>query len=429
MKILAKAILWIEPLLLAVMVAAFWFSDPSRVNFLLLLIPPALARLILYRRLWLYNPLNVLLYVFIAFCVLNTFLALAEPTAPYSWGWYMIGRPLMGVALVLYLISRVNERGSIDDLVLMLVLLAILVGVLGLSSAQFTSKSNQLQFFVQLVPQLWGFPGAERGFNVNEIGGAMAFFAPLAAGIAIHDWRYPKMRFRRAAATLAFVLLSFALFLGQSRLAIFGVVAALGALAFLLIPAGRWRYGALTALVIFCALEGMIIGGVFAPQTAAASDARDEASNSVRLEIWGAGLAIVRDYPLTGVGLNKFRSREVRDRYPVPDFGSPIVPHTHNEILQVGTDLGIPGMVLFIAWNATVAVMIWKTWRKGTPFIKAVAVSAGAGLLAHTIFGLADAITLFDRFIFAYWLLVALAGGAYVLANRLPAAESKLGEG
>ncbi|MFN8448192.1 MAG: hypothetical protein U0521_06290 [Anaerolineae bacterium] len=41
-----------------------------------------------------------------------------------------------------------------------------------------------------------------------------------------------------------------------------------------------------------------------------------------------------------------------------------------------------------------------------------------AGLLAHAIFGLADAITLFDRFTWAYWLMVGLVCSAYVLSRR-----------
>ena len=64
--------------------------------------------------------------------------------------------------------------------------------------------------------------------------------------------------------------------------------------------------------------------------------------------------------------------------------------------------------------------MVWQTWRKGDLFLTAVGVSAGAGLLAHAIFGVADAITLYDRFVFAYWLMVGLVGGAYALAVKTP---------
>ena len=77
---------------------------------------------------------------------------------------------------------------------------------------------------------------------MNEIGGRHGFFAPFAAGIALYQWR------KRGATDSVdrgdggdSLLLALALLLGQSRLALFGVVVTLGALIFLLIPARRWR--------------------------------------------------------------------------------------------------------------------------------------------------------------------------------------------
>lgn len=146
---------------------------------------------------------------------------------------------------------------------------------------------------------------------------------------------------------------------------------------------------------------------------------RDTDSFSTRLDIWDAALAIIRDHPLTGVGLNMFRASVVRADYPVPTFTAMgVLPHTHNELLQIGTDSGIPGMVIYIAWHGVIAYMLVQSWRKGDSFLKAVSASVGAGLAAHAVFGLADAITLYDRFAFAYWLLVGLSGGVYALAAR-----------
>src|SRR4051812_17924951 len=80
MKRLAKLILLLEPVLLALVVIPFWFEYPTRVNFLpmpptqgqlLIFLPlllPVLARLILYRRLWIANPLNVFFFLFLALC-------------------------------------------------------------------------------------------------------------------------------------------------------------------------------------------------------------------------------------------------------------------------------------------------------------------------------------------------------------------------
>jgi O-antigen ligase len=198
------------------------------------------------------------------------------------------------------------------------------------------------------------------------------------------------------------------------------VVCGLGLVVSLLIQNRRWRLIAFALLLIFCIVEIGIVTGMFESSSSSTPEltARDETSFVQRPVIWGAALDIIRDYPLTGVGLNQFRSRKVRADYPIPDFAMTVVPHAHNELLQVGADTGIPGMILYVVWHAALAVMIWRTWRDGDPLVKVVALSAAAGLLAHAIFGLADAITLFDRFTWAYWLLVGLASGAYALTRR-----------
>lgn len=428
MKQFARVILRIEPILLVIVVTAFWFDNPDRVYFLPLLIMPLAARLILYRRAFVNTPLTGWFALFILICVLNTYIALADPLhPPYSWGWYQIGRPLMGVVLALSLASIVYERGKIDGVLVAMLVVALGVGVLGLGGAQYIGKSGQLEALIQFIPKITGFPGAPGGFNVNEIGGAMAFFAPLAFGVTLYEWVNWRSRVRRILATAAFVILALALFFGQSRLAIIGVTLTLGVQVLLLVPGWRWRAIALAILLMFVAIEVALVTQVFQPATVSeGSVSRDESSLSQRPVIWGAALDMIREYPVTGYGLNQFRRREVRETY-VPDFAMTVIPHAHNELLQVGADTGIPGMVVYVAWHLTLALMVWRTWRRGDPFLRAVVVAAAGGLVAHAIFGMADAITLFDRFTIAYWLMVGVVAGAYVLACNQPAQYEKAG--
>jgi O-antigen ligase len=126
----------------------------------------------------------------------------------------------------------------------------------------------------------------------------------------------------------------------------------------------------------------------------------------------------MRDYPLTGVGLNMFRDGRVRALYPVPTFPNPVLPHTHQEWLQVGTDMGIPGLIVFIGLQVVTIYALYTGYRQGTASSKAVFAAVGAGLFAHAFFGLGDAITLWDRFAFVFWWLVALGGAQYVLQGR-----------
>ncbi len=421
MRLLAKVILALEPLLLAVLIAVFWFAELSRGATPLLIVPlviviaTSIARLIQYRRIWVNTPINMLLYLFLLLCIVNTYVAMSNPQVPpYSWGWFILGRPLMGVALALSLASLVYERGRIDGAVFAVLLLALLVGILGLGAAQYIDKSAALQFLIDGMPKIANFPGAEGGFNVNEIAGAMCYFVPLAAGLALYRGGSEE---RVTVAAVAFVMLTLALLLGQSRLALVGSVIGVGLVIGLVIPRWRWRAVGLGLLALFCALELGIFFGVFDSSPQVGLNERDLGEFSQRPQIWGVALMLIRDDPLTGYGLNEFRRPEVRNQY-IPDFAMVIVPHAHDEFLQVGTDTGVPGMLLYAIWNVLLVGMLWRSWRDGSRFIRVVAVSVGAGLLAHAVFGLADAITMYDRFGFLYWLFVGLAGGAYLLARR-----------
>lgn len=421
MRRAANVILLLEPLFLAIIVAALWFSDPANGNFLLLVIPPLLARLILYRRLWVTTPLNLFFFLFILVCAVDTYIALMNPAVPpYSWGWYMPAKPAMGIALALSITSRAYERRSVSGSVLVVLLLAVLVGALGVVAAQYVLKSNQLTFIIEQLPRLQNFPGAQGGFNVNEIGGAMTFLTPFALGLGFYSWRVQRAWFQRIAATLAGILLLLALFLGQSRLSLVGTTVAVGALIFLLIPAGRWRYLALAALALYSAAEIAVIRqAVDSTSVSTTSTYAIAAEQSLvgRSEIFSGAITLIRENPLTGYGLNEFRRREVRARL-VPDFNMIIVPHAHNELLQVGVDAGLPGMALYIGWHLALAWMIWRTWRQSDGWLRAVSLAAAAGLAGHAIFGLGDAITMYDRFAFVYWLLVGLVGATYVLTVK-----------
>lgn len=404
---MARHLMQLEPLVLAVILYHFWTTSlPDRAEALVLLIPFFLIRLVGYGRLWTPTWLDVTYIAFLALGLYNLY------AAPFSFGPAILGRPLLGFALVIVFVEQARRRGSMDDMLAVTWRLGVLVAFLALVSTQWNSKSDSLRFIIDELPTIQGFPGAEFGFNGNEIGGAMAYLAPFLAGITIYLWRFGGVVSRRGC-TLAFALLMLALFLGQSRLSIIGVIVALAGVIFLLIPHSVWRYLALLGLVVFTLLQ---INVTF-NQVETQPD-RDASSASSRLEIFIRAGEAIRDYPLTGVGMNTFRLREVRQIYPVAAFQTRVLPHAHNELLQMGVDLGIPGMLIFIVWHGGFAYMIWRVWRSGDDKARTVAVAAGAGLVAHGVFGLGDAIALWDRFAFLFWWLVAILTAQYILTTR-----------
>ncbi len=83
-----------------------------------------------------------------------------------------------------------------------------------------------------------------------------------------------------------------------------------------------------------------------------------------RLEIWSRAIYGLQDFPFTGMSMNGFR-KVVHILYPLflisPDSD---IGHAHNHLLQAGLDLGLPGLISYLAlWFISVG-LLWKGWQK-----------------------------------------------------------------
>jgi len=414
-----------EPILLTGMLFAFWFASPARDPWLwlLALVPVVwVLRGLVYRRIWTRTPLDGWLLAFVLLALVNIYTAPYRRTPDMAYSFFVLmGRPLMGIALYGTFVEQARLRGSMRSLLAATLVLAAIITVLSLGASQWNSKSIALRFVTDALPRIAeGLApfDARGGFNANEMAGALAFVCPFMGGLVAYSWgRYHRLL--RVVTALLFGLLFLALFLGQSRFALVGTLIALAALAGLLIPARRGRWLAWTALAAITVFELLIVRDVFMPPSQQALAERDAESITIRYDIWGSALHILRDYPLTGVGLNMFRDGRVRAVYPVPSYTNPVLPHAHQEWLQIGADMGLLGLAVFIGLQAVVAWMLYTSYRRGDQSAKGVTAAVAAGLFAHGFFGLGDAITLWDRFAFLLWWLLGLGGAqAYHVSDK-----------
>ncbi|MCA0454268.1 MAG: O-antigen ligase family protein [Chloroflexi bacterium] len=400
------------------MVYAFWHPIEERYRWLpLLIVVPVfmLVRLILHGRLFTRFPLDILFIAFLLLGLLNLYLSPYTAAHPMS-RLYQLGRPALGMALCVYFVEYVRQYKHLDGLLTATLLLTGLIGVVALFASDWTSKSDQLIFIINALPP-FSAPQALFGkFNVNEIAGSLVWLVPLSAGLCA--WRGDRLldRILRWGFVGVFVITSTALLLGQSRFALAGALFTLALMVPLLIKGRRGRLTAWIAILVFIILEIMIVRNVFTSPGQVTLAGRDESSMAGRLDVWSSAFDIIRANPLTGVGMNLFRDAAVRRDFPAPLFDQPVLPHAHNEYLQIATDLGLPGFVLFIAIYAVAFQMLYRTYRAGSPKQKALAVAAAGGLVAHALFGFGDAVTLWDRFAFVWWWLLALGSASYYMA-------------
>ncbi len=398
-------------------------------DWLAVLVPAVLAPLLLFPKLeWMWiaavvplvwwldrkNPLNLLL------------LALVGMVGVSLWATFDIRFSLGKVAgtvlglLIFWGIGRFvrNERRLEIGAAVLLLAGCGLVAIALLGTA-WTPKFSVIAPIVARFPvKLKGIPGAEEGFNANAVGGTLALLLPFALTMAIYALK-PVNHLRLAwRILLVLVLAGFGavLLMSQSRGAWLGTAVGIGVLGLLV----WWRW------TRWVAAAGVVLGGAALywlkpwEKFAATSDLASggEISLAARVEIWSRAIYGIQDFPFTGMGMNAFR-KVVHILYPLftisPDTD---IASAHNHILQAALDLGIPGMVVYLAiWTAVLVVLV-KVWRRSKEsFHRAMALGLFAGLIAYFVFQITDAIPLGAKVGIFWWVAIGIAVSLFRIEN------------
>jgi putative inorganic carbon (HCO3(-)) transporter len=138
-----------------------------------------------------------------------------------------------------------------------------------------------------------------------------------------------------------------------------------------------------------------------------------------RLEIWTRARYGLEDFPFTGIGLGTFR-RLAPLLYPLflvsPDRD---IAHAHNHLLQTGLDLGLPGLITYLALWLLAGAMLWRSWhRKQNVWQCALVIGLAGALVGHFVYGLTDAVALGASPGFIFWLSLGLISGMHHLLTR-----------
>jgi|GEM_PF-774824 len=463
------SLLIFEGLILLGITLAFWYHiDPTQglrdawFWTLWLAVPIFGLRLWFAGRLWTHTPLHPVLIIFVL-------------TAAYSYSHAAfqresflapMGRPLLGIWTFIYFVELTRTTKSLKPVIVLMLGMSFCLGLLAFTSSQFLqAKTSILWNVIETLPRFDYRAYAARfdgqvcsslvemvhttgcfnprvtlsnaflSFNVNEIAGALAWIIPVMAGFALMAdsrgddnqpiTKKPFWIVIRGIAAIIFVIAFLSLFFGQSRFAIGGVLVSLIVLVFAGIKSDLWRYIALGVIGFVLLFQMGIMLRWFEPIPETSNETvtfglseRDENSVATRLEIWDRSVRMMLDYPDAGIGMYMFRTAVSRDPYRIPyyvDNNKPSPPHSHNEWLNMGAEMGIPGFIIYIVMQLTVLWMLWRGWLKGDQSVRTVAMATFAGLLAHSAYGFGDTVALWDRFQFVLWWLVGLAGAQYVL--------------
>jgi putative inorganic carbon (HCO3(-)) transporter len=288
------------------------------------------------------------------------------------------------------------------------------LAIIGLLGSNWFDKFPVLGAIARHLPRaIRGVPGAEEGFQPNAVAGCLVLFVPLQAALLVereHRWMGSarSRKLENLMQALLLVLTTGTLMLTQSRGAWVGLLVA--TLAFLTWHSRRTRK--LAAIVAGTALTLAVVLGPerVVNATINRSGPGMAADVSGRVELWSRALYGIQDFPFTGMGMNTFR-KVMPVLYPTfltsPDVD---VSHAHNHLLQAALDLGLPGLVAYVSiWMVTCVLLMTVYRRSGERLYRAAASGLGAGLIAHFVFSMTDAIPLGAKVGVLFWLTLSLA--------------------
>jgi putative inorganic carbon (HCO3(-)) transporter len=337
---------------------------------------------------------------------------------------------LLGVALFMLIVNYVRTPQRLHLSILGLVVLAIGISLMGLIGTDWPeNKLFSIPLIYDVLPKvLDSVPRSTSGggIHANILGGSLTFLVPLLASLiwdngAFDDTNILKgkrtnsqnKRYDKIIIVFILIITGFILLLTQSRGAYLGTAVGLLALAI-------WKDRRFLWLIPILVVTAIVVGFVTAEgDFSYLVDLFDlNAGDTLpgRLEIWRRALYLIQDFPITGSGIGTF-GELTNALYPYFTAGVPQIPHTHNTLLAVAVDLGLPALILYSALLSCFTAMIWCTYKTAQPLTRVLLIGLGCGLLAHQVFGLMDAYTLGTKLGFVMWIYFGLVTALFNQSN------------
>lgn len=130
----------------------------------------------------------------------------------------------------------------------------------------------------------------------------------------------------------------------------------LAVLTLLIVKRSRWIFYAAPLLLIFISVMPLSLFG----RLISTFDTKQE-SNLDRIRMVQAGVEIIKDYPLFGVG--PANVKEVYPLYRKPDAPRFRIPHLHDNVVQIWAERGVVALVAYLALLGLFVRSCAQAWR------------------------------------------------------------------
>ena len=267
----------------------------------------------------------------------------------------------------------------------------------------------------------------------NVMAGALAPILPLCISMLVFGHGPVRLAGRSAwlgrmvgqlLPALACLLILVVLVLTKSRGACLGLAFGIG-----IVLMGRWpplRLPGLGLGALLLAGGGYVLLNRITPGDLLAKGSALSGLDW-RFAVWMHVLQALHDSPVSGLGLGNFQTiMETRYAFMV-DGAAESIPHAHNLYLQVAADLGLPGLVAYLALLLTaVGLNIRMVMRRQQPWLSLGLLGSLTVLMVH---GLVDAAQWNTKPSFLSWAVLGLTAALYNLETGKREEEGRYGPG
>ncbi len=393
---------WFQLLLIAILSPLFLFPS-MKLTWVFILVPLVLIWRCLSKKNFFEN--TVLDWAVFLLIIQVFVTCLIVPDLPFSLP--KIAGVLFGIIFYYSALNLLINKESIRYGIILFLLGGMIfsfISLLGMTRYSIEYR-NDLSKIYKLIPKInFNLPGAKEGFDPNAIGGTLIIILPLCIILAGSYRQRKKQNNLLNKNLFLFILLigsiiiSIVLWLTHSR---GSLIASLLSIWFMLIWVPRDKKWSLILILIFLAF--CILSAAFIDIPAFTKDVKNKFD--LRFKTWNLAIEKISSNPIFGIGMNQFR------KHPLLDYTR---AHAHNHLLHTATELGIPGLIAYLAILMGTGYMCFQIWRISTiEWMRMSAVGLGYGQLAHFIFGMMDSIPLGAKVGIFFWLSLALITAIY----------------
>ena len=323
------------------------------------------------------TPLDLPIIIFVIIGFISTFNSLILKQS-------LIAMPVVAAVIFLgyYLVfSNITDKKFLKKFVLAMILGGTIIAYFGIYER---SMEGIKQSYVTLI-------------NPNILAGYLILIIPIVSSLLF----YAPKGSKKALLAFSFITMVICLILTRSRA---GWLALVGAMIFLVIIEKRKR------LAIGLTLVLIVVTSILIPSVRTRLVTIFDLNSLVNEErIYGAksALQMIKDYPLTGVGVNNFY--HVYPQYQLPEAREHLI-HAHNIFLQIGAEMGLFGLAVFLWLLIKVFKVGWKTLKKikEGDYLRALVIGLLGSLVAFLVNQQFDYIWVKASLFVFFWVLLAI---------------------